>query len=82
MFGIFVKIFSDTNRWLDALSDGVAGLQTISSCMTACDLKNDDYYKLVAAEVPNVLDAKPKLKVLRKFLVKKDIRLKTCFIQF
>ena len=31
--------------------------------MTICDLKNDNYYKLIAAEIPNSIDMKPKLKV-------------------
>lgn len=48
---------------MDAISDGVAGLKTLPGCMTICDLKNDNYYKLIAAEIPYSIDMKPKLKV-------------------
>lgn len=54
--------YSD-NKWLDAISDGAAGLKTLPGCMTICDLKNDNYYKLIAAEIPYSIDLKPKLKV-------------------
>ena len=53
---------------MDAILDGTAGLKTISSCMTVCDLKNENYYKLIAAEIPNSLEAKPQLKVIVWFL--------------
>ncbi|CAO1340392.1 unnamed protein product [Diamesa serratosioi] len=33
--------------------------------MTICDLKNDNYYKLIAAEIPYSIDTKPKLKVYK-----------------
>ncbi|CAO1334828.1 unnamed protein product [Diamesa hyperborea] len=33
--------------------------------MTICDLKNDNYYKLIAAEIPYSIDMKPKLKVYK-----------------
>ncbi|CRK95130.1 CLUMA_CG008608, isoform A [Clunio marinus] len=52
-------------RWLDALSDGTAGLKTISSCMSVCDLKNDNYYKLIAAEISFDLEIKPRLRVYK-----------------
>lgn len=52
-------------RWLDALSDGSAGLKTISSCLSVCDLRNDDYYKLVAAEIPFSFETKPRLRVYK-----------------
>ncbi|KAL7021319.1 hypothetical protein ACKWTF_011841 [Chironomus riparius] len=48
-----------SSHWLDALSDGTAGLTTISSCLTVCDLRCDSYYKLIAAEVPLSLEPKP-----------------------
>lgn len=56
---------SPQTRWLDALSDGTAGLQTISPCMSVCDLKCDNYFKLVAAEIPFSLDSKPRLRVYK-----------------
>jgi hypothetical protein len=33
--------------------------------MSVCDLKNDDYYKLIAAEIPFSLDTKPRLRVYK-----------------
>lgn len=33
--------------------------------MSVCDLKNDNYYKLVAAEIPFSLDTKPRLRVYK-----------------
>lgn len=33
--------------------------------MSVCDLKNDNYYKLIAAEIPLSLEAKPKLRVYK-----------------
>lgn len=53
------------SRWLDALSDGTAGLKTIPSCMSVCDLKSDSYYKLIAAEIPFDFDVKPRLRVYK-----------------
>lgn len=57
----FLKIFlvRKSIHWLDALSDGSAGLTTISSCITVCDLQSNNYYKLIAAEIPLSLEGKP-----------------------
>lgn len=33
--------------------------------MSVCDLKNDDYFKLIAAEIPFSLDTKPRLRVYK-----------------
>lgn len=33
--------------------------------MSVCDLKNDDYYKLIAAEIPFSLVSKPRLRVYK-----------------
>ncbi|EAA04615.4 AGAP007459-PA [Anopheles gambiae str. PEST] len=55
-----------TDKWLDAQCDGTAALHTLPSCMTLCDLKNDNYYQLVTVDVPMFdFDAKPKLKVYK-----------------
>lgn len=65
MSSTFPLFRASQTRWLDALSDGTAGLKTISSCMNVCDLKNDNYYKLIAAEIPFSLDTKPRLRVYK-----------------
>ncbi|XP_053676967.1 Bardet-Biedl syndrome 1 protein homolog [Anopheles nili] len=55
-----------TDKWLDAQCDGTAALHTLPSCMTLCDLKNDNYYQLVVVDVPmSDFDTKPKLKVYK-----------------
>lgn len=55
-----------TEKWLDAQCDGTAALHTLPSCMSLCDLKNDNYYQLVIVDVPLFdFDAKPKLKVYK-----------------
>lgn len=33
--------------------------------MSVCDLRNDNYYKLIAAEIPFDLDANPRLRVYK-----------------
>ena len=60
-----ILVSEKQTRWLDALSDGTAGLKTISSCMTVCDLKSDNYYKLIAAEIPFELESRPRLRVYK-----------------
>lgn len=65
MSSTFPPFRASQTRWLDALSDGTAGLKTISSCMNVCDLKNENYYKLIAAEIPFSLDTKPRLRVYK-----------------
>ncbi|KAG5673312.1 hypothetical protein PVAND_003372 [Polypedilum vanderplanki] len=56
-----------STHWLDALSDGSAGLTTISSCMSVCDLQCNNYYKLVTAEIPLKIPEKrpPRLRVYK-----------------
>lgn len=62
---IFPVCSEPKTRWLDAISDGTAGLKTIASCMNVCDLKNDNYYKLIASEIPFEVDARPRLRVYK-----------------
>ena len=61
----FASLSLSQIKWLDALTDGSAGLKTITSCMSVCDLKNDSYYKLIAAEIPFSFENKPKLRVYK-----------------
>lgn len=49
-------------RWLDAEA-GKTSLQTLPSLMTLCDLQNDNYYKLIAADIPRDLISSAKIKV-------------------
>jgi Bardet-Biedl syndrome 1 protein len=48
---------------LDAETESEIKLHTLPGCMTLCDLKNDNYYKLVAADIPLDFEGKSKLKV-------------------
>ncbi|XP_059613859.1 Bardet-Biedl syndrome 1 protein [Phlebotomus argentipes] len=54
-----------STKWLDAQAEHQAALRTIPSCLTLCDLKNDNYHKLVAAEIPANLVSKSHLKVYK-----------------
>ncbi|GAB0098228.1 Bardet-Biedl syndrome 1 [Sergentomyia squamirostris] len=54
-----------SSKWLDAQAEHQAALQTIPSCLSLCDLKNDNYYKLIAAEIPTDLVSKSHLKVYK-----------------
>lgn len=52
-------------KWLDTQIEGQINVHTIPSCLSLCDLKSDNYYKLIVANVPLDLTAKPKLKVFK-----------------
>ncbi|XP_065093979.1 Bardet-Biedl syndrome 1 protein homolog [Ochlerotatus camptorhynchus] len=63
---MFLSKTKATEKWLDAQCDGTAALHTLPSCMSLCDLKNDNYYQLVIVDVPLFdFDTKPKLKVYK-----------------
>ncbi|XP_055537016.1 Bardet-Biedl syndrome 1 protein homolog [Wyeomyia smithii] len=63
---MFLSKTKVTEKWLDAQCDGTAALHTLPSCMSLCDLKNDNYYQLIIVDVPLFdFDSKPKLKVYK-----------------
>ncbi|XP_058838064.1 Bardet-Biedl syndrome 1 protein homolog [Topomyia yanbarensis] len=63
---MFLSKTKATEKWLDAQCDGTAALHTLPSCLSLCDLKNDNYYQLVIVDIPLFdFDAKPKLKVYK-----------------
>lgn len=58
---------SNSKKWLDAQSEHNATLRALPSYLCLADLKNDNYYKLIAVEVPADLNSaeKSKLKVYK-----------------
>lgn len=52
---------------MDAQSEQHTTLRAVSTFLSLADLKNDNYYKLIAVEIPNEFhgDAKSKLKVFK-----------------
>lgn len=58
-------MFRTSKKWLDAQSEYRTGLRTLPSCLSLCDLKHDNYFKLIAAEIPADISAKSKLKVYK-----------------
>ncbi|XP_063701971.1 LOW QUALITY PROTEIN: Bardet-Biedl syndrome 1 protein, partial [Culicoides brevitarsis] len=57
---------STQKRWLDAQMEGTTPLvNVLPSCLALCDLKNDGYFKLIAAEMSNNFEGKAKLKVFK-----------------
>lgn len=53
------------SKWLDTQIEGQINVNTIPSCVALCDLKSDNYYKLIVADIPLDFATKPKLKVFK-----------------
>lgn len=58
----------EPTKWLDAEAEQSATLNALPSCLSLCDLRNDNYYKLIAADFPNDFRSKSKLRVIQHFL--------------
>ncbi|XP_055912088.1 Bardet-Biedl syndrome 1 protein homolog [Eupeodes corollae] len=41
----------ETSKWLEVKEDRPIQVKTLQSCLTLCDLKSDDYIKLVAVDI-------------------------------
>lgn len=52
-------------KWLTVQSESSPSLNTLPNCITLCDLKSDNYWKLIAAEIPRDTDSRPRLKVYK-----------------
>lgn len=52
-------------KWLDTQIEGQVSVHTVPSCLSLCDLKSDNYYKLIVADIPLDLKTKCKLKVFK-----------------
>jgi Bardet-Biedl syndrome 1 protein len=42
---------SNTTKWMNAMSDALAGLNTLATCMALADLAGDGDYKLIVADL-------------------------------
>lgn len=53
-------------------------VNVLPTCLTLCDLKNDGYFKLIAAEMSNNFEGKAKLKVFKGITLMSERGLPGC----